>query len=89
MSAIEDDLAKRFSDLSVKHTKTWTMREQTLYKDAFKASEKESNFYDEKRDGRLENWVGFNPLRISKEDRCYVIVITYSYLYLPVQDCNL
>ena len=67
---MEDDLLNRFGALSVRHSKTWTMGEQAMYKDAFKASEKESNFFDAKRDGGLETWVGFNPSRVGKEDRC-------------------
>ena len=67
---VEDDLLNMFGHLSVRPSKTWTMGQQAMYKEAFKASEKESNFFAPKRDGGLENWVGFNPSRVGKDDRC-------------------
>ena len=70
---VEDDLLNMFGHLSVRPSKTWTMGQQARYKDAFKASEKESNFFDHGEHGHpggLENWVGFNPSRVGKDDRC-------------------
>lgn len=75
---MEEDLLTRFGGLSVRHSKTWTMGDQARYKAAFKASEKESNFFDAKRDGGLGNWVGFNPSCVSKDDRCGI-----PFAYMP------
>lgn len=74
---MEEDLLTRFGGLSVRHSKTWTMGDQARYKAAFKASEKESNFFDAKRDGGLGNWVGFNPSCVSKDDRIKEVIIMW------------
>ena len=76
---VEDDLLNMFGHLSVRPSKTWTMGQQARYKDAFKASEKESNFFAPKRDGGLENWVGFNPSRVGKDDRCAIMQLAYIF----------